>query len=145
MKLRNMESGPSPHLAWKEFDCKDGTLYPKKFILDGRVFRLANVFESIRAIWNKPILIHSAYRSPEHNRTVGGARNSQHLQGRALDLAPPAGVKLITFYTIIRENTEEWGIHGLGKYKTFVHVDIRPTDKLITWSGSGVKDSSIQV
>lgn len=29
----------------------------------------------------------STWRTPEHNRRVGGARNSWHLQGRAIDIA----------------------------------------------------------
>ena len=31
--------------------------------------------------------ITSSYRDPEHNRRVGGAPNSMHLQGRAVDIA----------------------------------------------------------
>ena len=34
----------------------------------------------------------STYRSPERNRRVGGARNSYHLRGRAIDIARRAGV-----------------------------------------------------
>jgi TP901 family phage tail tape measure protein len=32
--------------------------------------------------------ITSAYRSPEHNRSVGGAKNSDHMQGHAVDIGP---------------------------------------------------------
>jgi hypothetical protein len=34
----------------------------------------------------------STYRSPAHNRAVGGVRNSFHLSGRAIDIARRAGV-----------------------------------------------------
>lgn len=34
----------------------------------------------------------STYRSPEHNRRVGGVSNSFHLSGRAIDIARRAGV-----------------------------------------------------
>jgi hypothetical protein len=34
----------------------------------------------------------STYRSPQHNRRVGGVRNSWHLQGRAIDIARRPGV-----------------------------------------------------
>ena len=34
----------------------------------------------------------SLKRSPEHNRRVGGARNSYHLSGRAIDIARRPGV-----------------------------------------------------
>jgi len=122
--------------------CKDGTPYPDEFKLDGRVFQLAAVFEDIRRVCgNKPIRINSAYRSPAHNKKIGGARNSQHLHGRALDLVPPKGMSVDKFYEIIRLNADDFGIRGLGKYKTFVHIDIRPADKLVVWRGTGVKDS----
>ena len=35
----------------------------------------------------------STYRSREHNRRVGGVRNSYHLSGRAIDIARRAGVR----------------------------------------------------
>jgi hypothetical protein len=34
----------------------------------------------------------STYRSPEHNRRVGGVANSYHLQGKAIDIARRPGV-----------------------------------------------------
>lgn len=143
MNLSLVSKGPSQNLTWKELACKDGTPYPDKFILDGRIFKLAAIFEDIRHIWGKPITILSAFRTPAHNKKVGGARNSQHLHGRALDLAPPKGIKLDDFYEAIKKNVDHFGITGIGKYKTFVHVDIRPTDKLVVWRGNGVKDSKI--
>lgn len=137
----SLADGPSKNLSWKELACKDGTPYPEQFKLDGRVFKLAVVFEDIRALWGLPIIIDSAYRSPDHNKKIGGARNSQHVLGRALDLRPPKGISIDEFYQAIKNNVDAFGIHGLGKYSTFVHVDIRPTDKLVAWSGSGTKDS----
>lgn len=133
--------GPSIHLSWKELACKDGTPYPREFILDGRATRLANAFEDIRALYDKPIMVLSAYRTPAHNKKIGGARNSQHVLGRALDLAPPKGVSVDKFYRDIKARATEFGIRGIGKYRTFVHVDIRPTTQLIVWRGAGVKDS----
>jgi hypothetical protein len=35
----------------------------------------------------------STHRSPARNRMVGGARNSYHLSGRALDVVPRSGVR----------------------------------------------------
>lgn len=137
-------SGPSKHLTWKELACKDGTPYPEEFIKDGRVYTLSNVFESLREHFGgKPIEILSAYRSAEHNRKVGGARNSQHVQGRALDLRPPKGYTLEQFYKEILwlAKNKLHDIKGIGKYKTFIHIDVRPTNTLAHWSGAGMKDA----
>jgi len=136
-----LQNGPSEHLTWKELACKDGTAYPDKFVLDGRANRLAMVFEDIRRLYGKPITILSAYRTPSWNKKIGGAKASQHLEGRALDLRPPKGILLTKFYNDIKTRTGQFGIRGLGLYNTFVHVDIRPTTKLVVWSGSSAKDS----
>lgn len=141
--MAHIDFGPSSHLSWKELACKDGTPYPSQFILDGRIFRLAAVFEDIRALYRKPITILSAYRTIAHNKKVGGAEHSQHLYGRALDLKPPTGISIEKFYNDIKRNSNYMGIHGLGKYATFVHIDIRPTSKLITWDGSNVKGQGV--
>lgn len=139
----NILNGPSQHLSWNELRCKDKfkTPYPTEFILDGRVFELAHVFEITRSLYSKPIKILSAYRTPDYNKQIGGARNSQHLHGRALDLSPPNGISNQDFYKEIRNNIESIGVTGLGKYRTFVHIDIRKSLRLVVWSGSGVKDS----
>ena len=44
------------------------------------------------AIARKYGRVTSTYRSPAHNRRVGGARNSYHLRGRAIDLVLRRGV-----------------------------------------------------
>ena len=48
--------------------------------------RLAEFLEQVRALFNKPILINSAYRGPEVNAAVGGAKKSDHMDGRAADI-----------------------------------------------------------
>jgi len=35
----------------------------------------------------KPLIVRSAYRSPEHSRAVGGAARAKHLEGAAFDIA----------------------------------------------------------
>jgi uncharacterized protein YcbK (DUF882 family) len=127
--------GKSLHVSWEELACKDGTAYPLPFRADGRVIELVHMFECIRAIWNKPLTINSAYRTLMYNQKVGGAKNSQHLLGKALDLQPPKDIPIELFHATIRHYAEPFGIKGLGRYKTFIHVDIRDSKELIEWVG----------
>ena len=138
-------NGPTQHLTWKELGCKDGTPYPNIWRTN-RAIELAEVFELIRAACgHKPIQILSAFRTSDYNKRIGGARNSQHIQGRALDLRPPDGYTIDEFYKIIKQMTAVTSIGGIGKYKTFVHVDIRPkiNDKVAYWFGTGMKDDRV--
>ncbi len=43
--------------------------------------------QALRDRLGKPLIVRSAYRSPEHNRAVGGAGRSKHLDGAAFDIA----------------------------------------------------------
>ena len=43
--------------------------------------------QALRDRLGKPLIVRSAYRSPEHNRAVGGATRSKHLDGAAFDIA----------------------------------------------------------
>lgn len=131
--------GPSPHLTWAELGCRDGTAYPVPWRAT-RAVTLAVVFEAIRAACGgDPITVNSAYRTPEYNRRIGGAAKSQHVEGRALDLRPPKGMALAEFYRRIRHLANHLEtLKGIGRYRTFVHVDTRPTARLAVWSGTGV-------
>ena len=138
-----MSRKPSPHLSWAELACKDGHAYPHEW-RSNRAIQLAEIFEIIRAeCGGKPIKVLSAYRSPEHNRKIGGARHSQHMQGRALDLRPPKGMTAKKMYNIIKELSKTFkSIGGIGRYRNFVHVDIRPrkADRVAMWRSDALKD-----
>ena len=51
--------------------------------------RLAEFLETVRTLLGKPILIDSAFRSPEVNHAVGSTSVSQHLRGCAADIRVP--------------------------------------------------------
>lgn len=44
------------------------------------------VLQPIRDAWGKPIVVNSGYRCKELNKAVGGASNSDHLYGSAVDI-----------------------------------------------------------
>ncbi len=73
----------------------------------------------------RPLRILSGYRSPETNRRVGGAANSQHLHGRAADIPPGYATQA---------QAEAAGFKGIGMAgKWAVHVDVRPGAVTLWW------------
>ena len=110
----------------KEFASKDGANFPKDVF--NNIQQLAKNLQVIRDFYNKPININSGYRSPEHNKAIGGAKNSQHVLGKAADI----WIKGITpnelakgIQTLIDAGKISEG--GIGVYDTFTHYDIRGT------------------
>jgi Peptidase M15 len=59
----------------------------------GILNNLINTAENMELVRNvlegKPIIISSAYRSPEVNAAIGGSKQSQHMEGRAVDFTCP--------------------------------------------------------
>lgn len=90
--------------------------------------RLVLLLQKIRDAIGKPITITSGYRCPTHNRNIGGATQSRHMQGQAADIVvngmTPAQVAKVA---------EKCGAGGIGVYKSgFTHVDVGPVR---TWTG----------
>tara|TARA_R110000824_G_scaffold69581_2_gene179129 strand:- start:384 stop:749 length:366 start_codon:yes stop_codon:yes gene_type:complete len=65
------------------------------------------------------ISINSAYRTDENNSRVGGVDNSMHLEF-ATDLRPHS-----VGLDALNKEAERLGFSGIGRYKTFLHVDCR--------------------
>lgn len=109
-------------------------VYPEKYL--PFLFDLCAQLEIIRAQFNRPVTILSGYRSVSYNKAIGGARNSQHVLGKAVDIAI-SEVKASDVHRKIVElhNSGRIKIGGLGKYPGFVHVDVRP-GHLVTWGGN---------
>lgn len=109
-----------------EFASKDGADFPQEVIKN--LYELAKNLEVIRAFYNKPIKVNSGYRSPQHNKNVGGSPKSQHVLGKAADIVIDGitpkelaqGIKVLIENNKISEG-------GIGIYDTFTHYDIRGT------------------
>lgn len=114
----------------KEFESKDGAKSP----YGAMVVRpeLAALLNRIRRAWGKPVIVNSAYRSPEHNRKVGGVDNSYHVQGLAADIRPENHDDLPEFQDLCQEININGGV---GLYNTFCHVDAR--GKRAFWDNRG--------
>lgn len=79
--------------------------------------------QALRTALGKPMIVNSGYRSPEHNRRVGGAPQSMHLAGRAFDVSM-ANHDPVAFIAAARKA----GFKGIGTYprSNFVHIDTGP-------------------
>ena len=57
------------------------------------MMRVLNLLQVIRDSWNAPIIISSGYRCKELNKKVGGASNSDHVYGAAVDFHTVSNTK----------------------------------------------------
>ena len=116
----------SEHFSWAEFVSGDGAEFPED-VAAAITGELVPALETLRAHVDAPLRITSGYRSPEHNAKVGGAKRSQHLTGRAADIAIPAGYTVDRFAdtieSLIAVGTLPEG--GVGRYRSWVHYDVR--------------------
>ena len=75
--------------------------------------------------FDRPLIVCSAFRSPEHNRAVGGAKRSKHMDGAAFDIA-------MTNHdpNVFEEAARAVGFVGFGFYReprnNFMHIDLGP-------------------
>lgn len=82
-----------------------------------------DAMQSLRNRLKRELVVTSYYRDPAYNREVGGAEDSYHLAGRAVDtpvLNTDVGRMLLVHYAT-------WaGFKGFGRYPTFTHLDTGP-------------------
>jgi hypothetical protein len=114
-----------PNFPPDEIACRGTGLVPT---MDNAAFCAAmDRLQALRKIIGAPLMMNSAYRSPSHNKAVGGAKNSLHMQGIAFDVRmdnhDPG-----RFIGAAREA----GFAGIGTYprQGFVHID---TGRTRTW------------
>lgn len=108
----------------KEFKCYDGS---KQVLVSPQ---LVKVLDELRDMIGCPLIITSGYRTPTHNKKVGGAADSRHMYGVAADIYPQDKSKLDKLYYLADERLNPGGV---GKYGTFVHVDVRTVTA--RWAG----------
>lgn len=85
---------------------------------------LVKKVQQVFSLYGNNLQIVSGYRSPTRNKNAGGAKKSQHLLGKAVDvntknLSHAERIKLIQIASKV-------GITGIGVYKNNLHFDIGP-------------------
>lgn len=111
----------SPNFTKQELNCRCGCKTPTG--VEVNLARLAEELESLRKVIGLPIQITSGYRCAEYNRLCGGAPESQHQHGFAVDIwvrgKTPGQVKAAA------EKVDAFRKGGIGLYRGWVHVDMR--------------------
>ena len=106
-----------------EFKCKDGKPVPMEYKVS--LIELATNLQVLRDVLKRKITITSGYRSPAHNKKVGGASKSSHLTAKAADIKveglTPRQVK-IQIEELIKRGMMKNG--GIGLYASWLHYDI---------------------
>lgn len=95
------------------------------------------VLEPVRSHFDRPVIIHSGYRSPMVNDRVGGAMNSQHVLGEAADFH----VHGVDHFSVVRWIAQELQFDqlilefvssdGVGGWVHVSYVDYRAPRKQI--------------
>jgi uncharacterized protein YcbK (DUF882 family) len=107
----------------QEFNSKCGRDIPNNVLPN--IIQLAKNLQVLRDAVGKSISITSGYRSPQHNKKIGGAKDSQHVKGMAADIKvagmTPKEVALV-IEGLIESGKMKQG--GIGIYASWVHYDI---------------------
>ena len=118
----NKEIKLTPHFTLGELTktkhvTADGNI-PSRVVIENLIRVCGNWLEDLRYSYNtlyclqpgedyetsknvEPIIINSGYRSPEVNQLAGGATNSNHLTGCAVDIRCAGKVQMIRYASIL--------------------------------------------
>lgn len=142
LKFTQAQLIPNP-IRWNDFNCPvskfftvgevtqwDTARIPSGKDIQRNILRMAKELDEIRLDWGSAIGVTSWYRPPAINRQVGGAYNSMHLWGHAVDIYP-IGRNIVDFQNWLDDRW--YGAFGRGSAKGFVHLDLR--------NGKGFKDA----
>lgn len=106
--------------------CHDGTAVPAQY--EANAHEVLSNLQVFRDEVGEPVHINSGYRTPAYNKSIGGAKLSQHTLAKACDIVvkskTPRQVKAI-IERLIKAGKMKNG--GVGLYPGFVHYDVRDT------------------
>ena len=90
---------------------------------------LVQTLQKLRDLALVPVKVNSGYRCPKHNKAVGGARNSRHMENLAADIEIEGWDQdrtMAALEYLVREDMAYVGYaYKIGKSDRAVHVDVR--------------------
>ena len=97
--------------------------------IEANLVRLARMLEDVRRIVQRPIMVNSAYRSPEVNKAIGSKPTSQHCLGCAADIRVPGLTPNDIVNLVVKSNIEYDQL--IREFDSWVHISIpnKFTDK----------------
>lgn len=113
---------PGGFFTWSEAT-KDGARMPQSQQIVDNIIHMAQGAQEIRRRFGQPVIITSWYRPPLANKNVGGAVNSYHIPGLAIDFRV-TGMNGRQIY----KELDSWWEGGLGIYPNrpdICHADRR--------------------
>ena len=122
------------NFTWKEVACNKGEC-PHCGGANPVNPLIIEIAQEIRNEVSAPVSVSSGFRCLIHNKKVGGAKNSLHTYGLALDLHTPKSghySNVDDFHNYV-QNSFRWKedflgwfyMSGLGLYPWGVHIDVR--------------------
>jgi len=121
----NWNAKVSTYFTVGEVTQRDTRRIPNSTTIQNDILALAAELDQVRVAWGSSIIVNSWYRPPAVNSEVGGAPNSQHLYGRAVDIRPGNG-DLLGLQSFLDNGI--WSNRALGYGAAccgFVHIDTR--------------------
>jgi hypothetical protein len=117
----------SKHFVYAEFRTKGSLVVSRQNEVLLVVRDQVAALEALRVTIGQPLHLLSPFRDPTHNTLVGGAKNSQHLYGRAADIDRPRTARPVS-----EAEARAAGFRGVGMISRsnpdVVHVDVRGFD-----------------
>ena len=106
----NSEAKLSPHFTLGELTKTSHKVYniPSHEAI-ANLKRVCEWLEYLRKRYDEAVVINSGYRSPQLNRKIGGAANSNHLTGCAVDIRVSGMEQLIVYAAILIQYANETG------------------------------------
>lgn len=88
------------------------------------IIQLCYQMDVVREYLNSPINVHCFYRPDAYNKLVGGAANSAHKDGMAIDWDTP-GINCNELRPKLVDKLEEWCLRCEDHQGNWIHLDSR--------------------